>query len=352
MAVLPQKKQLVKICGNDDPRSIYVDSEDLHPQSRLKRVINSVSDHVDIIWGCPRDTLISLIASQRYNKLIKRGETTYNEVILELDRDCVDIGPELPDCCEPELLNLCTNMVRYILQWPLLKRSMGQSLRGGCSEFTCGHSFFYMVFPRKPSFQNSNSLSGVLNERPIREMIMYVSMEIATWSNLPRLVGLPDEQISQKSKIEYYLRNLKVEECISKITKGGKDPLWFMKYDVGNMTAENIKSGIALVHSAIQRLSDQNHIQNLLRKLNDGIPNLELIFHAAPLKSLEQKILEYALHSHGYEIVWNLSNATHSNIHPISFPTIWHGVVNCNRAPPGSVARVGPRMMYVQKSWA
>ena len=90
MAVLPQKKQLVKICGDDDPRSIYVDPEDLHPQSRLKRVINSVSDHVDIIWGCPRDTLISLIASQRYNKLIKRGETTYNEVILELDTDCVD----------------------------------------------------------------------------------------------------------------------------------------------------------------------------------------------------------------------------------------------------------------------
>ena len=111
-----RKKQLVKICGNDDPRSIYVDPEDLHPQSRLKRVINSVSDHVDIIWGCPRDTLISLIASQRYNKLIKRGETTYNEVILELDTDCVDTSDSKSE--KVYHFHVESGKVEYVLMLP------------------------------------------------------------------------------------------------------------------------------------------------------------------------------------------------------------------------------------------
>lgn len=308
------KKSLYRVFGNDSKRCIYVDPEELHPQSRLKNIMTTSTSR-KIAWGCPRDTVLSIVASQRYNKLITKGQTTEEELLLELDRDCVDIELELP-CTHPKLISIIKNLVEAILEWPLLKRSMELSLRGVASEWTCGNSFFYLFFPRKIYISNLT----ISNTRPVKELMMYLSMEISSW----------EEYIADWSadEVRNFLVNINTDKVLSNITDRGENPFWFMKYDNGRHTECKMNSSALKIYNELQEIvRTDKKVQLILRKLNDTIPNLEMLLHNTPLKSMEQKILEHMFMKKGYAIHW-ICDLTFNSFRPITFPTMWHAPRN------------------------
>ena len=300
---------LCPVFGNDDDRCVYVDPEELHPQSRLKSIITREQWSQGIRWGCSRETLICFISSQRYNQIITRGPITQEEVIAELDRDCIDIGLSIPTC-DDELKRVCQKLVRHILEWPLLRKSMERTLKGGFTDISCSHSFFYMSFPKKV-YLAKRPIASMLEERPVKEIMMYLSMEIAQWSEY-------DHNWNDAELISF-LKSLNAEKVIDKLTDSGEDPFWFTSYDVGNLTHKNINTKI---FNAIKLLIAEKNIQKLICKINDDMPNLDSVFGATPLQSLEQKVLEYTFEQNGYETYWNWT-APQISLRPIRFPTIW-----------------------------
>ena len=316
------------VYGNDDDRCVWVDPEDLHPQSRLKTVIVRNGGE-SVRWGCSRETLICLIASQRYNRIITRGLITQEEIVAEIDRDCIDVGVHVP-VCDDILLRMCKKLVFHIVRWPLLKVSMQKALGGGATDIACSHSFFYLTFPRK-IFIGRRDLQNIRDERPVKELTMYLSMEIAQWEEYDKTWSA--EQLAT------FLRNLDANDVIRRITGNGEDPFWFAKYDWGNSTHMRID---ARIFHAIRSVLNETNIRNLLSKLNDEIPNLEAIFRATPLQSLEQKVLESTFHENGLELYWNLMNSNLS-LRPVRFPTIWLTA---------ATDKSDYQLIYVQKKWA
>jgi len=98
------KRTFAAVLGNDDDRPVYVHPDELHPGSRLRGVILSAPRAVE--WGCARDTLRSLVASQRTCRVLLVGSATRAELELELERDCMDLPPPSPRAPSAELLQL------------------------------------------------------------------------------------------------------------------------------------------------------------------------------------------------------------------------------------------------------
>tara|TARA_B100000787_G_scaffold32281_1_gene21986 strand:+ start:1906 stop:2682 length:777 start_codon:yes stop_codon:yes gene_type:complete len=232
--------------------------------------------------------------------------------MAELDRDCVDLGSGMP-ACEDRLQMMCQHLVRHMLEWPLLKTAMEKTLDGCFTDISCSHSFFYVSFPRKVYLAKRN-VAGMLEQRPVKELLMYLSMEIAQWMEC-------DRNWSQEELI-VFLKSLDVEKVVYRVTRSGEDPFWFMKYDMGTVTHVKSMSHESRILNAIRSLIDEKNIQRLICRINDDIPNLEAMFGATPSQTLEQTVLAHTFEKNGFVIQWNWTTPQLS-LRPIRFPTIW-----------------------------
>ena len=119
-----RKNHIVRLYGNDDRRAVYAHVDELHPRSRLRATIHY--DRVTKLYcNVGRDVLRSLVASQRHNQLLIKGDATAEELLLELQRDCVDIVRygDVNDVHLPIGL-LCTRIASAIVSWPRLLQGM------------------------------------------------------------------------------------------------------------------------------------------------------------------------------------------------------------------------------------
>ena len=323
--------RLYPVYGNDEPHPIYVDAEELHPQSRLKQVIVSSTDM--IMWGCSRATLISLIASQRHNRVIARGQVTHEEVMLELERDCVDIVAHIPPC-DSQLARICRQLVDSILEWPSLQYGMDNLRRGDPNQLTCGYSFFYLAFPPK-QYIDENAITGITGhgilQRATSEMIEYLTCEILSWEEHD-----PSWQRDVDSVNEFLMR-MDTEKVAEDLRE---TPFWFMKHYFAFTCVQN-RLRAALWRKVVTECS----FQTLLRTLNNNVPDLEMLFHRTPMQSLEQCVLESTFLNRGYDIKWySPADAPPTPYErPFLVPPMWR--------VRGWGVRSSIALMYVQKTF-
>jgi hypothetical protein len=233
-----------------------------------------------------------------------KGDAKEEELLAELDRDCVDVVLEMP-MADRAIVWMCESLVNALVEWPLLTRSMENVSKGGYCDWTCSQSFFYMTLP--PKIYSRNQPIG---QRPLKDMSMYLSMKLTEM-----------EEYNHEwcdSKIEEFVQNIKLD----RIHKGGRDIFWFVNYDWGSCTVNKMSSSAKRIYKTI-RATTNDAIISMVHRLNDTIPNVEVILHPTPLKSIEQKVFEHLLSNKGFDIHWNAKNIR-ENIKPITFPTAWH----------------------------
>lgn len=137
-----------RVYGNDDDRPIVVIVDEMNPMSRLRRTIE-IDQCEEIRYGCSRDCLRSLVASQRCGRAVLKGDVTREELDAEMDRDCVTLvcHPNAPE----EVRDVCCHMVHAIASWPRLMLGMAGHLEGRNTEWESGPVHCVIEFISKPS---------------------------------------------------------------------------------------------------------------------------------------------------------------------------------------------------------
>ena len=117
----------VTVCGNDDDREVWLHTDELHISSRLRQILTHDRPELPLRLSCSRDTLRSLIATQRSNRLLIQGSATFDDLTAELERDCVDIAPLLPTELQ-NVYDIIECLANAIQHWPMMRLSMQASL--------------------------------------------------------------------------------------------------------------------------------------------------------------------------------------------------------------------------------
>lgn len=156
------KRGLALLIGNDDSRPIRVHIDDLHPASRIRGIL--VNDEKPILLcNVSRDVIRSLVASQRHNLLLTKGDVDVDELRAELERDCVSIVPQELVVNHP-IAPFCEKIAHVIDDWPRMNHCMRGSLHGKHPQWMTGPTHCLLHFPRKPPERqwDDRPLSGLL----------------------------------------------------------------------------------------------------------------------------------------------------------------------------------------------
>lgn len=282
-----KKNQRVRLYGNDDRRSIKVSIDDLHPASRIRATIQ-YDKKKKLFCNVSRDVIRSMVASQRHNRLLIKGDVTIEELTLELSRDCVSVITHQVDDTLP-IFKLCARVAEAITTWPRLKRSMGNP--NISSDYSVGPTHAILRIGRKPVFE------GYLNQsRPCRELLRAFCKMNAGLSFANVKTMFPKEEL------RVWL---------------SKQPLfWFNDYDDGEMF-------VSALHDDIKRDAEFTEVLvNEFKRHFHSYPNLDAVFErfGDHQHAVAVDILFAALERLGWS-VRRISAETRK--HAVVFPTAW-----------------------------
>jgi hypothetical protein len=335
------KRTFVAVLGNDDDRAVYVHSDELHPGSRLRGVVSTAPRGAVVEWGCSRDTLRSLIASQRACHLLPVGSATGAELEVELARDCVDISPPCPppSAARTRLSALCAELADALRDWPLLAYSMSSIDTGANVEWTCGASFFFVRLARKPFTRG-------LRAKPLRDLLGAVCTElVARGVTAEEMAPSTDAQGATAAMADGE-RALVLQSVRDALERPNR--FAFARYDGPDGQVRAVRDAVRYILECadLAAASDPRgaslswpagaewarDVASLVRTLHLGVPNVGSLF-AAP-GSVERQLLQDAMGECGLVVTtWDLEAA----VVPIVFPSMWAGAVGATPSSAGGV---------------
>lgn len=313
------KRRIVHVLPNDDDRVVRLHVDDLHPSSRLRRSLeHDILDmeparqdgHADVInVNTSRDTLLSLVASQRHNLILVKGDTTPEELEAELQRDCVDIVPKMSPSAEHALVSediraLCDHIADAIAHWPRLRESM--KLTTCASEWSTSTTAAVIQLAFKPSRQTS------LGDRTLRDPCYHLL-------NAMTNEGIDLHSLSHSDLLKSFSLHLE------KVSQRG--PFWSSYTDeskeILSPRLRDLAENLFLQESSSIRLP----IREVMRNFHARAPNIGKLFATFSSDSFTpvRQCLGAALEARGFRIQrWMQSTDVEDGILPITFPTMWH----------------------------
>ena len=156
---------IVKLRGNDRKRSMRIRSSDLHYNSRLRMFLEH-SKTTKYMCGFSFDVLSSLVATQRHGQILLKGNTTIEELMAELDYDCVTIPClRFGDTeAEKSVETFARQFVAAIVNWPRLIDAM--RINGHPIDYSVGPLHFHLQLVEKPR-------PTTFQKRPLDLLLMY-----------------------------------------------------------------------------------------------------------------------------------------------------------------------------------
>lgn len=288
--------KFVRLYANDNRRPLRIDPHDLHPNSRL-RGIALHEDRKSLRVNVGRDTLRSIVASQRHGQVLCVGTARADEVVLELGRDCVDVNCA-PQISEP-IAQLCQEIVDAFVTWPRLLKGFDALLKGYSPEWNASPAHCLLKLAAKPQGMS-------LRDRPLSELASHCLDAWNVSSLEDAMERVPVTRLEQ--------------EMDDLVAEGGS--FWYVSYDDERRDRHTIVRNIH--HRAKEdgcawsaRFVDE--IKRMHRNTVD-ISRIFLIAKGKPMMAL--RYLELAFAQKGWKT--NYIEATNSTATtPVVFPTAW-----------------------------
>ena len=283
--------------GNDRDDAVWLIVDELHPMSRMRRVFETSRDTLQYV-NVSRDTLRSMVASQRHNTLLTKGDCSEDELRLELSRDCVDICLEWSiDSSEDvqSVVALARELVRSLLSWPRLRTSLRSMVHGGVSEWNSAPLHFDVCLSKK-LIPTSVDLMTLLH--------CVVAFAFAH--------GAFPKEAMRSAK--WWLVSENFDAVKSAVwERVARDP-WFVAHDRnGSINFEVHATTDDILHSDTQK-----KWYGFASELWQKVPNAAQVF--GPDASVpEVDILDNVLREHGWTLLRSFDNTLHKNA--IVFPS-------------------------------
>lgn len=244
--MIVRKRSIACVVANDDERPLQVHLDDMHPNSRMRKSLEYDASSFDLPFGgqvreaffvnVSRDCIRSMVASQRHNHLICKGETSVVELKNELSRDCVDVGDIPVSLGDDEVMcrcrTMCSNVVDAMFEWPRLQESRSNSMDGRYCTWTCTPSHFVLQFAQKPTW-NSNMRTALLKHRVTRDIVTLLCLEDFVCDlQTPKRTSMSQrdrEMCCVATLIPVVQRGNAAHASAS--DGGGKSPFWYFRHD-------------------------------------------------------------------------------------------------------------------------
>ena len=283
----------MRVFGNDDDRPILVFTDELHPTSRLRGVIEHDAPD-ELTLGCSRDCLRSLVASQRCGRQIIKGDATEAELHAELDRDCVHIQAVVH--APSSMVALCRGLAHTLAHWPRMTGGMEAHMKGGKTEWDSGPMHCVVRFVSKPARKTSK-------ERPLGSL-------------LHALIRWMFEHTGRRS-VDEILGRVQ-HECIDQLLVG--DPYWFVQYDDNRRLSRDV----IVLADEVRSRRDKGDVwcAVVICKLEDfheRMVDLTRLFydkHAVGFELLKDELLAHRLRM-------TVEDNEHRSYPALIFPTAW-----------------------------
>ena len=292
---------LVTLYANDDDRALHIDPHDLHPNSRLRGVILH-DERTSLRVNIGRDALRSIAASQRHNRVICVGEAHEDEVLSELKRDCVDVGPafEVPAPID----RLCRHIVAVFSAWPRLARGFRSLLKGRAPEWNASPTHCLLRLACKPR------TASCLRDRPLLDLAMHC---VLAWR-----VGSLEDAIER-------IPLSRIDDELSRLSEPG--PFWHVAYDDDPMHQTDAKAFVRVISNRADDGSCPwcaSFADGIRRMHRDTVDPTRLFVLVKDRPTVALRFLSHLLELEGWTTLSvGLSNPTESV--PLVFPTAWAG---------------------------
>lgn len=316
--------RVVRLVGNDDSRPVRVWVEDLHPNSRLRRVLESIpprrSGRFMHRMNASRDVIRSLVSSQRHNRLLAKGDATEDELRSELARDCVSVSAwEYDDAAFRPVQVTAQALARALAQWPLLKRSARLSAR---TEWACAPSFCYLRFAKRGSW----------DARIARRFLSCAVRMLIRTSREPPIVGSSTELMGTHLLDDGGL----IDRFEKEVSNDACGPFWFAKYDFGTAKHDPVVDAVVdelidtneferVENRDANRLERSEKFYSMSKQFHEAVPDIHAMFSKLPGDDArERSALQVALLDHGMHVrAWDVAPEFRGR--PLVFPTMWTG---------------------------
>lgn len=275
----------VAVYANDSDEVLWLVVDDMHPASRIRRTIESNAHKSSFHFvNVSRDTMRSIVASQRHNALLPKGDCDERELRLELDRDCVDVVPHLltHDSADVRhVVALARQLVSVLLSWPRLYESTHTMEAGNTSDWHCGPLHFDLCFAIKTDNVFPKCRTAVY--RMTNHIIAFMLRM----------------RIPQVFRVSWWLDSTNLEIVTSAIERAMHNDPWFVEHDQNGMIDADVRSifdGILEARSTSDVALDLLlYAKGLLRK----VPNTAQIF-GPDMLAPEMRLLERAFDERGW----------------------------------------------------
>ena len=321
------KMKFLRIYANNSNSPLRIDPEDLHPGSRIKMIITR--DHKKHMrLNIEKNVLRSLVASYRHNILILKGDTTTDELLLELSRDCVSLETNLPR--NPMLTKLCKSLASVISSWPRMWIGMNKIVSGHITEWYSTSSICVIQFAKKPKMVTSQYRQHFLSKAFLKlalGIFSHILNKIVEKEEIVKILSMTDrdEQMENKLFLELCDATLSQSHTFRDEMKDISNIIPFMLNEEDDIKQRSSTWPIErnmqnyIKHDDLSSYSVMRDIANIYNKL----PTLHQIFQSFDGKETkEQKLLATHFIDHGF----NISEWKHQalkNVIPLVFPTDW-----------------------------
>jgi hypothetical protein len=295
----------VRVFPNDSKRCIYVETEDLHPSSVLKMTITK-DQRKRIRVNVSRNVLASLVASYRHNILLLKGKVSVDELILEMNRDCVTIEPIGADSLNcKDVRHLCETVVSDIVTWDRMLNGMS-SLRRGCTpEWTTTSSRVIIQFASKPRIYESSKGLKSLILGVVSYLLNHV-IEFTLDESFDVLLNKCDSCLELKNISKYMFLMNEVE------TIKRKSQFWPLEHEF-----------TIHIWRSLDRLTNKSEFLQYCVKIYKEMPNLKRIFgFVSTTLSMEQQYMSYVFEKNGFKVL-SWEKQTSNNALPLVYPNDW-----------------------------
>lgn len=297
---------MLPVRGNDDDRLVHVRADELFPSSHLRAILLRCPANEIRRVNMGRDTLRSLVATQRLGKLIVKGDATRDEVQAELDRDCVDLPLFRNDAaCDALLHVLCVQLTHALVEWPLFKLSTLNGLRSTC-EWSASPSHCVVGFVAKPRLD-----SPFVWEHP------FVPDLLRIWCRHLRIGATTIADLMRELPADRLHTTIEDDELFG--------PFWCLVYDEGQSAPfEPLFVDFA---RHFQHEPDDESVASYVRAVLATLRryllllvDLSVIFTITPRQVRACQHFEHAIAVHGWRVTeWT----TRSRVKPLIAPSFW-----------------------------
>lgn len=263
-----------RVVGNDDERELWLHIDELNPTSHLRSILVNDCIATPLRVNISRDLLRSVVASQRCGRHIAVGEAKIEELVLELERDCVDIYPHdvvAQTSYEQRVYDMCEQFASAMAEWPMMRRSMHASLVGGSCYWDVGPLHCYVQLLSKPE-----NYSSEFESRPLREMLQTFAY----------LMERTNTRIDNAREVDDLFRQLE---------NGKHGPFWWLALDGGKSAKKSSLCGIITGDSP-----NAQRCQRWLQIQHRRIPNIAHLVSDSPRI---RRMVEYTFKKRGMHLV-------------------------------------------------